>query len=186
MIFQIWSNRGILCLSRFINARRRIVQPMIDQSNRTGKWEIYDTLLSPNSWMDIYVEIWIFWMYCSCAVHWLNSSVFLCSESGNRLQPWWTANGWLRTGRSAAHGDPTWRWATFHPTHGPSRHTLFQSAFTSIYNVLLARHFHTFNVTFPLFPPQDLWAAWVWTWAWMDSGTTCKPWSSTYWPGWCK
>lgn len=28
----------VFCSFRFINARRRIVQPMIDQSNRAGKW----------------------------------------------------------------------------------------------------------------------------------------------------
>ena len=28
---------AVVCVARFINARRRIVQPMIDQSNRAGE-----------------------------------------------------------------------------------------------------------------------------------------------------
>ena len=32
----------LMCIFRFINARRRIVQPMIDQSNRAGKSKPHD------------------------------------------------------------------------------------------------------------------------------------------------
>lgn len=37
-----------LSLCRFINARRRIVQPMIDQSNRAGKYHSHTTYIVPS------------------------------------------------------------------------------------------------------------------------------------------
>jgi len=36
--------RYLLSAYRFINARRRIVQPMIDQSNRAGNYRSYSKL----------------------------------------------------------------------------------------------------------------------------------------------
>ncbi len=59
---------------RFINARRRIVQPMIDQSNRAGKLWFYYVLLTRHTcfyyhWSQVFQRL-----YFQC--HWINVDLF--------------------------------------------------------------------------------------------------------------
>lgn len=92
----------VVCLflfERFINARRRIVQPMIDQSNRAGKDMFYHVF-----WNALHFPS----TQCMHTVYHIYNLAVIFSKSRNRIQPWWSTYGWLRVRQPTTHGSSAW------------------------------------------------------------------------------